>query len=134
MSDENKTTLKGGLDLDFINKLMVSGNKRNQYGPKVVDFDNSDEGGVNVVSAWPEFAEKSPETLYQGFMNAVKKAKLEEVIFVRKHDGNVFLLHQGRVTLKAKPATDTDTDDEATEADIASTSGNGASAPAADAE
>lgn len=112
MSENNGTKkLAGGLPPELINTLLAKSKTRNQYGPKLVEFDASDEAAVNVVDAWPEFAEKNTATLYQGFKNALDKTDLNDMVQVRKYEDNVFLLHKERVAvLRGESVEDTDDD------------------------
>lgn len=95
----NGTPLKG-LPADMITDLMGKSRTRNQYGPKLVEFDASDEAGVNPAEAWPlDFGNKSAGTLYQGFRTAIEKNGLADMISLRKQDDAVFLLHNERVRI-----------------------------------
>lgn len=102
-----------GLNSDFISELMSSGRARNQYGPPTLEFLNSDEPGINPREVWPHlFASHKAPTLYQGFVTAVKKANLEDIILVKKKGEDVFLLHKERVTLAIAAAQDAANDNE----------------------
>lgn len=104
-----------GLSSDFINELLNKHGGKNQYGPYIVKFDQSDEAGIEPADLWPtQFASKEPNTLYQGFNNAVKRAKLDDTILVKKVGDHVFLIHKERYKLLTQngngngPHTDTD--------------------------
>lgn len=87
-----------GLQADVISQLMAKSRSKNTYGPKLVEFNDSDEAAINPADVWPiEFGKKEASTVYQGFLAAIKKADLTEVIMVKQSDGNVFLLHKERV-------------------------------------
>lgn len=87
-----------GLPADLIANLMATSRTRNAYGPKLVEFDNSDEAAINPAEAWPiDFGGKKTSTLYQGFRLAIEKADLKDKITVKLSDDSVFLLHNERV-------------------------------------
>lgn len=87
-----------GLTNDVIAQLIGKGRSRNAYAPKLTLFIESDEPAINVAEVWSmEYGQKKATTLYQGFRKAVADAKLEDVVFVKQDDGNVFLLHNERV-------------------------------------
>lgn len=90
-----------GLNPAELQKLLASGRSRNMYGPKLVEFEQSSEAAVDVLSIdhWHDLKGKEPATLYQGFTNALNKAKLTDVIEVKRVKDNVFLLHKERVKL-----------------------------------
>lgn len=99
---DNKPESKGivGLNPADIAILMGKAKQRNAYGPKLLEFALSDEAAINPAEVWPiEFGKKEPSTLYQGFMNAVKKAKMQDDILVKQSDGNVFILHKERINI-----------------------------------
>ena len=101
-----------GLDPAMIEKLMGESRQRNTYGPKLIEFINSDEAGINPAEAWPlEFGKKNASTLYQGFLTAAKKAEVADQIRLLQNDGNVFILHKERAGLLVNGV------DEADEAD-----------------
>jgi len=95
-----------GLSADFISDLMAKGRTKNTYGPKLVEFIESDEAAINPAEVWPiEFSKKEASTLYQGFLGAAKKGELTDTIMVKQSDGHVFLLHKERVNLLLVPAS-----------------------------
>jgi hypothetical protein len=94
----DKTNGIVGLSPELIAKLMASGRNRNFYGPKLLEFVESDEAGIAVKEVWPvEMSEKEASTIYQGFNLAAKKANLDETVIVKRLDDQVFLLHKERV-------------------------------------
>ena len=102
MSDGNGATPKPmtGLSADVISQLMANSRSKNTYGPKLVEFVNSDEAAINPADVWPiEFGKKESSTVYQGFLAAIKKADLTEAVMVKQSDGMVFLLHKERTNL-----------------------------------
>lgn len=87
-----------GLPPDVIAGLMAKGRTRNAYGPRVIEFCESDEAAINPADVWPlEFGGKVASTLYQGFNTAIDKAGLKDTILVKKVEDSVFLLHKDRV-------------------------------------
>jgi hypothetical protein len=114
----NPNVMKG-LSADFIAELASKSRSKNVYGPKLLSWINdSDEAGIDVQEVWPiEFGGKKPTALYQGFLNAVKAAELDDTVQVKNFDGKVYLLHKERVALITgvdSDATDAE-DDEASE-------------------
>jgi hypothetical protein len=98
MDTTNGSGIKG-LDVTQL-KTLMSQRSRNMYAPKLVEIENSDEAGVNVVEQWPtEFSDKKASTVYQGFRNAIIKAHLEDTFEVKQSDEQVYLLHKERVAL-----------------------------------
>ena len=94
-----------GLDASMIKSLMAQSRSRDTYGPKLLEFVESDEAGINPRDVWPlEFGEKKSSALYQGFNTAVKSAKLGEVVRVLQRDDNVFLLHNERMRVMVERA------------------------------
>jgi len=95
------TPFAGGLTLDEINKIVNSGKTKNQYGPQLAIFLNdSDQAGINVRETWPDkYNEKDVTALYQGFVNASKKANVEDLVRVIRRDEDVFLIHKQRAAL-----------------------------------
>lgn len=93
--------IKGGLSSEFIAELQGKARVRNLYGPMLIEFDGSDEPGVDVQEAWPiELGQKSASTLYQGFLTAAKKAKLyPDVLTIKQSDEHVYILHNERYKL-----------------------------------
>lgn len=101
-----------GLSPDFIMELQKNSKTKNQYGPLVLEFANSDEAAVNPREVWPELSEKKSAALYQGFNNALKKADLTDAILVKQTGDDVFLLHNERVrAIMAGDNADESTDD-----------------------
>lgn len=95
-----------GLSPELILKLMAKGRSRNTYGPKLIEFVESDEAAINPREVWPvEFTGKEASTLYQGFRTATNKANLVDTIEVKQSDGEVFLLHKARVELALAPTS-----------------------------
>lgn len=91
-----------GLPPELISKLMSSGRAVNAYGPKLAEFVESDEPGIDPREQWSlEFSGKKTSTLYQGFMTAVKAAELQDVILVKQYDGGCYLLHKERAAVAA---------------------------------
>lgn len=100
-----------GLSSDMVAELMANSRGRNQYGPKLLAFAESDEAAINPAEVWPlDFAGKKATTLYQGFRLAAEKAGLgapDGPILIKQSDDNVFLLHNDRVSVMLNPeATD----------------------------
>lgn len=91
-------TLSGkGLPPELITKLM-SESRTAAYGPRLLEFVESDEAGINPREAWPvEFKGKTATAIYQSFKGAVKKASLQDMITVIKREDDVFLMHNERV-------------------------------------
>jgi hypothetical protein len=108
-----------GLSAEDIERLMGESRQRNTYGPKLLDFLNSDEAGINPAEAWPlEFGKKNASTLYQGFLTAAKKAEVADQIRILQNDGKVFILHVERAGIVLNKETEdevSDEDDSATE-------------------
>jgi len=100
-----------GLDPKMIDQLMSNTRSRNTYGPKLLEFHESDEAGINVREVWVEFKNKKVTALYQGFMNAVKNAEMEDDILVKQYDGQVYLLHKQRAIVALSPADETAEDE-----------------------
>lgn len=88
-----------GLSPDEVANLIANTRTRNQYGPKLGEFVQSDEAAVMVTDTWPEFAAKSASTLYQGFRTAAEKANLTDTISVRQHDDKVYILNMAKIAL-----------------------------------
>lgn len=89
-----------GISADKLSELMGKARTRNTYGPKLLEFMESDEAGINPAEVWPmEFGEKLTTTLYQGFMNAAKKSDLKDKIKILQSDDNVFILHNERAAV-----------------------------------
>lgn len=108
-----------GLSQSEIDDLLANNRTRNQYGPYLYQFVDSDEAAVNVVDVWPELKVKTISTLYQGFINAAKKADLyyapnstgpresplpDKPIMVKKANDAVFLLHRERIAINRAAA------------------------------
>lgn len=105
------TATMKGLPSDLITSLMAKSRQHNAYGPKLLEFVNSDEAAINPAETWPlEFSGKKATTLYQGFRTAAEKANLSDQILIKQSDDNVFLLHKERVTLVLE-ATASEADD-----------------------
>lgn len=89
-----------GLSPELIANLMGKSRTKNAYGPKVLEFADSDEAAINPKEVWAvELGQKNPATLYQGFNNAINKAGLKDTIALRRDGEDVFLLHTERVNL-----------------------------------
>lgn len=89
-----------GLSSDLINSLMANTRQRNAYGPKLVEFCESDEAAIDPAEVWPvEFGGKKATTLYQGFRNAAEKAELSDTVLIKQYDDHVFILHKDRVAI-----------------------------------
>src|SRR4029077_9063113 len=106
-----------GLDAAMIDTLLSNTRARNTYGPKTLEFATSDEAGVNVREAWPEFKNKKVTALYQGFLGAVKNAELTNEILVKQYDGQVYLLHKERAGMVVQTEVEADEADTTIEAD-----------------
>lgn len=102
------STAMTGLSADVIGELLAKTRTRNAYGPKLVEFMESDEAAINPAEVWPEFKDKQSSTLYQGFMLAAKKAGIQDELLIKQHDESVFILHKERVTLALAAQTDED--------------------------
>lgn len=106
MAGTNGSSMQG-IPPELVASLMAGGRSRNTYGPKLLEFVESDEPGINPREVWPvEFAQKKVETLYQGFMLAVNKAELRDQVIVRKHGEDLFLLHSERALAVAAAASE----------------------------
>lgn len=106
------------LDKDFIESLLA--NTKGKYELKLKEFvDNSDEPVINPREAWPAmFAEASTSAMYQSFNNARKKLNGEgEDIKILSRDGEVFIMHTGRVALFLAEADAETTEDSEVEVD-----------------
>jgi hypothetical protein len=102
-----------GLDPAMITELMGNTRSRNTYGPKLLDFINSDEAAINPAENWPiDFGNKKATALYQGFLNAAKTAELTDVVLVKQYDGGVYLLHKERANVVINPPADEPEDDD----------------------
>jgi hypothetical protein len=89
-----------GLSNDEVLELLSKGRTRNMYGPKILEFLASDEVAIDVAEVWPvDFSKKVASTLYQGFINAAKKADLTDQIMVKQSDEHVFILNTEKVAL-----------------------------------
>lgn len=99
MSTTPTTSNMTGLDSDFIKSLMGKSRNRNAYGPRLLEFMESDEAGINPADVWPEFAEKQATTLYQGFMLAAKRAEVQDQLLIKQYDDKCFILHKERVAI-----------------------------------
>jgi hypothetical protein len=86
-----------GLTPEQIKELLGKTRNRGGYIAPLDSFMESDEAVINVVDNFPMFSEKVASTLYQGFLNAVKKAKLEDTVRVIKSGDDVFLAHNERL-------------------------------------
>lgn len=105
MSDTNGSVTLKGLTSDKVAELMANSRQRNAYGPKLIEFCESDEAAVNPSETWPvEFAGKKASTMYQGFRNAAEKAGLQDTILIKLSDDAVYILHKGRVSVLMQPA------------------------------
>lgn len=86
-----------GLPADFISELMANSRQRNAYGPKLLEFLQSDEAAINPRDVWPaEFANKKSSTMYQGFNNAIKKGDIKG-LRIAQHNDEVFILNTEKV-------------------------------------
>lgn len=86
-----------GLPPEMIADLMANSRSRGIYGPKLLEFCESDEPAINPAESWPlEFHNKKASSLYQSFNAHIKKAKLEEVVQCKLYNDQVFLLHLER--------------------------------------
>lgn len=116
-----------GLPDEFINELMATSRSRNVYGPKLLDFCESDEAAINPAEVWPiEFGNKKATTLYQGFRNAAEKADLQEVVMIKQSDDAVFILHKERVSVLMAANADQSENGNGEDADTEAEDGNGA--------
>lgn len=98
-----------GLTPDQIAEILGKSRGRNVYGPKLIEFMESDEAAINVAETWPiEFGEKSATAMYQSFRKAAENAKVADQLSIRMLDGAVYLLHTEKVAL----ALNLDTPDE----------------------
>lgn len=89
-----------GLDLTDIQALMATSRSRNTYGPKLMEFIESDEAAIDVAEVWPtEFGGKESTTLYQGFTLAARKAEVADTVAIKNSDGHCYILHNERVKL-----------------------------------
>lgn len=105
-----------GLSNDELATLLGKTRTKNMYGPKLLEFVASDEAAINPRDCWPvEFGNAKVENLYQGFNNAKKTAKLENVVEVRRSEDNIFILHTERVNLSIQAQMDEATASEADE-------------------
>lgn len=87
-----------GLSSDAVAELMANTRTRNAYGPKLLEFCESDEAAINPAEAWPmDFGSKKASTLYQGFRLASEKAGLNDTLLIKLSDETVFILHKERV-------------------------------------
>lgn len=114
MTKEKPSTSIKGLSQDFINDLLADSRTRNQYAPKLVEFLESDEMGINPVEIWPgEFKNKKPATLYQGFVNALNKAdeSVQDKVRVLKREDSVFLLNKQLLTIASEAEAEADSED-----------------------
>lgn len=87
-----------GLPPEMIADLMANSKSRNVYGPKLLEFCESDEAAINPAESWPvEFGTKKATSLYQSFNSHIKKAELTEIVQCKLYNDTVFLLHLERV-------------------------------------
>lgn len=109
-----------GISAELITSLMANGRSRNSYGPKLMEFYNSDEPAINVAEVWPlEFAQKEASALYQGFLTAAKKAGIQDNLIIKRSEDNVFILHKERVAGLLNPSEDSNSDEVEVEAEVA---------------
>jgi len=100
-----------GLSPERIAELMA-GRARNVYKPKLTQFVESDEAGVDPREVWPlEFKDKKASALYQGFRGVATEAGIlvseenpEGPILVKRQGDEVFILHIERVAAQATAA------------------------------
>jgi hypothetical protein len=90
-----------GLSPDLVAKLLSEGRSRNQYQPRLEQFMNSDEPGVDPRAEWAEFAGKKATTLYQGFRTAAEAAGILDELIIRKVENDLFILHKARAAAVA---------------------------------
>jgi hypothetical protein len=89
-----------GISNDLIAELLAKGRTRNQYGPKLLEFCESDEAAINPRDVWPiEFGNKNTSTMYQGFRKAMIDGKLEDILQISQLNDEMFILHKERVAL-----------------------------------
>jgi hypothetical protein len=93
-----------GISVDLIAELMANSRNRNVYGPKLIEFMESDEAGINPAEVWPLECNGKASSVYQGFITAVKKAELQDVVMVKRHEESVFLIHRERAGLAVTEA------------------------------
>jgi hypothetical protein len=90
-----------GLSPDLVAKLLSEGRGRNQYQPRLAQFMESDEPGVDPKEEWAEFRGKKATTLYQGFRTAAEAAGVLDDIIIRKVENDLFILHKARAAAVA---------------------------------
>jgi hypothetical protein len=100
-----------GLSEDQIMELLGKARGRNVYGPKLIEFMESDEAAINPKDTWPaEFANKSASALYQSFRQAAEKANVADQLQISQVGGQVFILHKEKVAVVLNSATTENTD------------------------
>lgn len=104
-----------GMTEDQIRELLGKSRGRNTYGPKLVEFMESDEAAINPKDAWPaELSNKSASALYQSFRQAAEKAGVADQLQISQVGGEVFILHKEKVAVVLAGNTE-DEDEVATE-------------------
>lgn len=102
-----------GLSEDQIKDLLGKARGRNVYGPKLIEFMESDEAAINPKDTWPaEFQNKSASALYQSFRQAADKAGVADQLQISQVSGEVFILHKEKVAVVLAGPTADDTDAE----------------------
>jgi hypothetical protein len=101
-----------GLPTNLIDELLANTRTKNVYGPKLLEFAQSDEIGINPAEAWPmEFGKKKATSLYQGFRNAAEKAGIMNTVLIKLYDDNVYILHKERLALMQNGSDTEDVND-----------------------
>lgn len=93
-----------GLTPDQIQALLGKTRQKGIYEKYLIDFVNSNEGGINVNEEWMDLREKKATTLKQGFENAKDKAHVMEAtegkaanVKVLASDDQVYLINLANV-------------------------------------
>src|SRR5262245_61537901 len=97
MAGTNGHKVLKGLDAARIAELRKGRRARNVYGPRLVDFMESDEAGVIPAETWPlDFEGKNASSIYQSFRKAAKDLDILDDLDIGQNDGTVFILHKER--------------------------------------
>jgi hypothetical protein len=104
MPHKTKENRMPGLTPDQIQALLGKTRQKGIYEKYLIDFVNSNEGGINVNEEWMDLREKKATTLKQGFENAKDKAHVMEAtegkaanVKVLASDDQVYLINLANV-------------------------------------
>ena len=83
---------------EFLKSLLAGGKLPKGYGSKCLHtfIEESDEPFIDPREVFPLLKDKKVDSIYQLFNSARNDADLDEVVRVKKFDGNVYLIHNER--------------------------------------